>query len=120
MDRIVFEKDNNGYQGINLEVDSFLKENNVDGVICTTRTYMEIVYELLKRKHVRMPDEVSLVGYDDPFWTSLVDPPITVISEDRQLMGEKAVDLLFDRIENTHTGEPRKIVLNTNFVVRTT
>ncbi len=97
---------------------AFSSENSVDGVICTTRTNMEVALQSLKNRGVRIPEEVSVIGYDDPIWTSLVDPKVTVISEDRYKMGDQAVNLLFDRIEGRYTGEPKHILMDAELILR--
>lgn len=96
----------------------FASANHVDGVVCTTRTYMEAVLYALKASGTRIPEAVSVIGYDDPVWTRLVDPKISVISEDRFKMGDHAVSLLFDRIEGRYEGEPKHIVMDAELIVR--
>lgn len=96
----------------------FSAAHGVDGVVCTTRTYMEVVLCALKESGKSVPEEISVVGYDDPVWTTLVTPRLTVISEDRFSMGEQAVNLLFGRIEGRYEGEPRHIVMDAELIVR--
>lgn len=96
----------------------FRTANAVDGVICTTRTNMEVVLGALKESGARIPEEISVIGYDDPIWTRLVDPNISVISEDRYMMGDQAVNLLFDRIEGRYTGEPKHILMDAELIIR--
>jgi DNA-binding LacI/PurR family transcriptional regulator len=96
----------------------FSSARGVDGVICTTRTNMEVALQSLKDRGIRIPEDVSVTGYDDPIWTRLVDPKITVISEDRYMMGDQAVNLLFDRIEGRYTGEPKHILMDAELIIR--
>ena len=91
---------------------------DIDGIVCTTRTYMETAFETLKKLKISSPDEISLVGYDDPTWTTFVTPKLTVISEDRFNMGQTAVDMLFDRIEGKYSDESRHVVMKSEFIIR--
>ena len=98
----------------------FLKANDIDGVVCTTRTHMEVVFDTLRDMNKKAPQDVSMVGYDDPIWTTFVEPKISVISEDRFNMGEQAVGMLFDRIEGKYTGDAKHIVVKSDLIIRQT
>lgn len=100
------------------EFTEFASVNRVDGVVCTTRTYMEVVLYMLKGSGRNIPNDVSVVGYDDPVWTRFIEPKITVISENRFKMGDQAVNLLFDRIEGRYKGEPKHITMDVELIVR--
>lgn len=97
---------------------NFIKNNEIDGVVCTTRTFMEVVLDSLKKMNKKIPKEVSVVGYDDPIWTTFVEPKLTVISEKRFEMGDMAVSMLFDRIEGKYTGEPKHVTMSAQLIVR--
>ena len=58
---------------------------------------------------LRVPDDIALVGVDDPAWSALVDPPLTTLAQPVRLMAADAMELLLQRV----TGErdkPRRIV----------
>ncbi|GAA5203587.1 LacI family DNA-binding transcriptional regulator [Microbacterium jejuense] len=67
---------------------------------------------------VRVPDDLSLVGFDDTFVTGLVTPPLTSVGVDLRELGDAAVELLLDRIDrpdanaegNDRTVVPRLVV----------
>ena len=42
-----------------------------------------------RRNHLRIPQDLSLLMYDDFPWTELVDPPLTVISQPVYEMGQE-------------------------------
>ena len=45
-----------------------------------------------------VPDDVSLVQLDDPFWAQLVDPALTSLAQPVRNMAQSAIDLLLQRI----------------------
>ena len=47
----------------------------------------------------QVPEELSVVGFDDNVWAGDVDPPLTTFRFPREEMGRKAASLLLDRIE---------------------
>jgi DNA-binding LacI/PurR family transcriptional regulator len=54
----------------------------------------------IREKNLRIPADVSLCGFDDIQWTSLVTPPLTVISQPVYQIGQKAVELILEHIAN--------------------
>jgi LacI family transcriptional regulator len=67
----------------------------------------------------RLPDELSLVGFDDVPLGALLDPPLTVISRPDVEQGATAGRLLLERLAPEHDGRPaRRITMPVLMVVR--
>jgi LacI family transcriptional regulator len=56
------------------------------------------VLDALREMGLSSPRDVSLVGFDDMPFASLLDPPITTVRQPVRLMGERGVDVLLSRI----------------------
>lgn len=73
-----------------------------------------------KEFNLKVPEQVAIIGYDDIFVTTLVDPTISTIKVFRADMGISAANRLIDLIDNN--GElkekDRIITLNTKLIVR--
>lgn len=67
---------------------------------------------------LRVPDDLSMVAIDDPFWAELVDPPLTSLAQPIQRMAEGAVELLFDRIASGRTEKTQSKALVFSFELR--
>ena len=52
----------------------------------------------------RVPDDVSVVGFDDVALATIVDPPLTTIVQRTEAMGRWAVERLLGGLEATGTG----------------
>jgi LacI family transcriptional regulator len=52
--------------------------------------------DFLRATRMRVPDDVAIIGFDDPVWFRVVDPAITALAQPVQAMAECAVELLFD------------------------
>ncbi|MGQ9629854.1 MAG: LacI family DNA-binding transcriptional regulator [bacterium] len=72
--------------------------------------------QLLKRYGLRIPEDISLVGYDDIEGARFFDPPLTTVRQDQFSMGEKAVDLLLKQMSDP--GRPEKILLEPKLIIR--
>ena len=66
---------------------------------------------------LRVPDDVSLVSFDDARWMSMVSPGVTAVAQDVVALGAAAVDLLLARIADPER-EPRTVVLEAEIVPR--
>lgn len=75
------------------------------------------VLESLAQRGLRPGRDVGVVAFDDAPWATLLDPPLTVVSQPAYAMGETAARLLLDRI----AGEQAKAsttTLSAGLVVR--
>jgi LacI family transcriptional regulator len=66
---------------------------------------------------LRVPDDISLVGFDDLEWTTLVDPPLTVVAQPASELGVVAADRVLARLAGGG-GRPRRFKLGTTLIVR--
>ena len=65
---------------------------------------------------LRVPDDVSLVGFDDIEFCQYTAPPLTSVRQDRVAMGRGAVQRLIAMIEGTEEASP--LILPTQLIVR--
>lgn len=68
---------------------------------------------------LKVPDDLAIVGFDDIELASYTIPPLTTISQPINEMGQIAVELLTERIDQPDL-EPRRIIINGELVVRGT
>lgn len=71
----------------------------------------------IKRRGLRIPEDVALVGFTDEFHSTVVDPALTSITHPTFEIGQEAARLFFRSVENPEA-EPEQIVLKTKLVVR--
>lgn len=67
---------------------------------------------------VRVPDQLSIVGFDDLQLAALLFPPLTVVDRPMEEQGALAMRLLLRRLRETRDSAPRRIVLETKLLVR--
>jgi LacI family transcriptional regulator len=64
-----------------------------------------------------VPDDLSVVSFDDAQWMTMVSPGITAVAHDAARLGEAAVDRLLARIEHPEA-EQVTVVLDAHIVPR--
>lgn len=65
----------------------------------------------------KIPEELSVVGFDDIIMSHYVDPPLTTVGFDKEAMGRKAMARLLDLVSKKETGVKHQ-VLDVDLVVR--
>jgi LacI family transcriptional regulator len=75
------------------------------------------VMEEARRRSIRIPDDLSIVGFDDTFLASRSTPPLTTVAQPLLEMGRVATRSLAQMINNDVVST-RHIELATRLVVR--
>jgi LacI family transcriptional regulator len=71
----------------------------------------------LKAHGRRVPQDVSLIGFDDIPWAAIVEPPLSTVRQPVRAIGRRAVELLHRRLAG-QGGEPTHLVLPVEYVER--
>ena len=75
------------------------------------------VYNGLKKKGYSVPGEISLIGYDDIFFSEILDVPLTTVRQPVYDMGVEGVKLLLEEVDSgIHT--KKCITFQPSLVVR--
>ena len=61
----------------------------------------------LKEKGIKIPEDISIIGYDGFEIGRYIGVPLTTIKQDFLKMANETVDMLFEMIENKIVLEPR-------------
>jgi LacI family transcriptional regulator len=88
-----------------------------DAVFVASDTMALGALKALHETGLEAPHDIALVGFDDLPPATLAKPPLTTIRQPVHQFGVKAVETLFDVIENGPT-PPRHVVFGTELVVR--
>ncbi len=75
------------------------------------------ILQCLKEKKLRVPTDISLIGFDDVEADLSLDPPLTTIKVPKVDMGIEAVKLMIDILQKKSRG-PRKILMPVELVIR--
>jgi LacI family transcriptional regulator len=91
-----------------------------DAVFCANDAVAVGCLEVLAEFGVRVPEDVSVVGFDDTYVARTILPQLTSVRQPLREMGAHAVELLLERIEadEPNGARPRQVVFPTEIVPR--
>ena len=75
------------------------------------------VLKAIREASLRIPEEISLVAFDDYTYMDFLEPPVTRISQPVQDMARIATKLLFDRIEESDAVHTSQIKLSPTLII---
>lgn len=76
-----------------------LMRKGVTGVICASDVMALGAIRAARRAGLSVPDDVSVIGYDDSALMNCTDPPLTTLRQPIDAMGRAVVDLLAAQID---------------------
>lgn len=71
-----------------------LLDDGVTGFICASDPLALGAVRAARRRGLSVPDDVSVVGYDDSAFMNCTEPPLTTVRQPIEAMGRAAVELL--------------------------
>lgn len=95
----------------------FIQNKNVTAIFASNNATAIGVIQYLKDNNLNIPNDISLIGFDDVEADIMIDPPLTTIRVPKVKMGTEAVQLLLNIIK-TETTTAKKIIVPIELVVR--
>ncbi|TFG61512.1 MAG: LacI family transcriptional regulator [Spirochaetales bacterium] len=95
-----------------------LKGSMPTAVITTNDVVAIGAMEYFFEKGIRIPEDVSIIGYDDISLAGLIRVPLTTIHQPKFTMGEIAAYMLINIIEGQARGLPHQYLLQPHLIVR--
>jgi LacI family transcriptional regulator len=74
--------------------------------------------QTVRERGLRIPADVSLIGYDDMEWWTLTHPPLTTVGQPVYELGREAMRLLLRQIQGPARRRAEKVVLKPELIVR--
>jgi len=79
------------------------KGEPLSAIFALSNTVLLGVIKALREASLRIPDDISLISFDNYFFLDFMDPPISRISQPIEDLGQLAVKILFERIRGERT-----------------
>ncbi len=85
---------------VTLFEDRHLDEDDLDAIVCVNDDTALGVLEELKRRNIKVPEQISVVGFDDAPHAHTALPPLTTVSQRVYEQAEIATNRLLDGIKS--------------------
>lgn len=74
----------------------------------------------LKENKVRIPEEMAVVGFDDPVWAAFTNPALTAVSQPSYSMGTLACQTLLKNVKDfsPHNALSDEVILKPRLIIR--
>jgi LacI family transcriptional regulator len=76
------------------------------------------VVKTLTKNNISVPNQVSVIGFGNDYIAEMVEPTLTTVSQPGFTMGEKAMQMLINRINSEKSVPAKTEVLQTKLVIR--
>lgn len=89
-----------GYENGYAAAKEFLsKLEDFDAVVCANDTVASGILQALREQNISVPEQVSIVGYDDSVLATIARPMLTSVRQEPELLGRGAVEMITDLLE---------------------
>ncbi|MDY0912527.1 LacI family DNA-binding transcriptional regulator [Rathayibacter festucae] len=89
----------------------------MDAVFCFTDSMAVGVLSILFARHIRVPEQIAVAGFDDVRGGRFASPPLTTVSFDKRAFAETTLSVLAERIADRSL-PPRRIFIPHEIIAR--
>lgn len=122
VDRLIVDGDGTIESGRNAVELLFIRDNLPTAFMCVNDSCAIGVVNGLMVRGYQIPNDFSIIGFDDIPQATFVNPPLTTLRQPRSLIGRMAITKLFDMIEGKEpeASQPRETLIIPDLVLRGT
>ncbi len=97
----------------------FFDSREFDGLLCVNEIFAIRAMRIAKKKGIRIPEDLSIIGFTDGILSKLSSPSLTSVAQHGIRMGEIAAQMLIDKIESDRESETyRTEILEASIIER--
>ncbi|QKS70659.1 LacI family DNA-binding transcriptional regulator [Paenalkalicoccus suaedae] len=96
--------------------DILTKHQDITAFFCASDLMALGAMRAIQQKGLRIPEDISIVGFDDITLAQYTSPPLTTVSQDKYQMGYVAAKLLIGML--TNSDQARKTILDNQLIKR--
>lgn len=98
---VIIKYGNSSYESGVALCDELLDMPNPPDAIFTGNNLITLgALETIHKRKKRVPEDVAIIGFDDMFWASSLNPPLTAVRQPAYEIGKRAGELLIQRISD--------------------
>ncbi len=104
-----------GYQGMKELIEA---NNPLTAIFAVTDMVAIGALKAIREAGMKVPEDISLVGFDDIELASFLEVPLTTVSQQQHRIGNLAAEIVIERIEKKGENKHHQIILKPKLIVR--
>lgn len=102
------------------QIEELISKNELDSIFAVNELFAVTAIKTAKRLQKNVPEDIAVIGFTDGIISTYSSPSITTVSQNGIKMGNKAAQMLIDRLESEDEENEQYIteVLETHLVQR--
>jgi LacI family transcriptional regulator len=102
------------------EIEQLFKNNKkIDGIFAVNELYAIIAMKVATKLGIKIPNDLQVIGFTDGVLSKHATPSLTTVNQHGQEMGEKAAELLIDKLEHEDQEDVyQTVVIETELIER--
>jgi len=109
--------ENRLFIGYNVVKEILQEKLDFTAIFSTDDNFAVGAIKALKEKGLKVPEDISVIGFDDLPFSAFIDPSLTSVMQKKYQMGRKATELLMGIIKKEII-HPQRILLEPKLIVR--
>ncbi|WP_163538766.1 LacI family DNA-binding transcriptional regulator [Gracilibacillus sp. YIM 98692] len=97
--------------------EKLIKERKATAIFAANNVMTMGALSFINESNLKVPEDIAVIGFDDYDWMRITNPPLSVVQQPSFEMGEHAVRILLDKIDNKII-EEEQVILPTKYVSR--
>jgi LacI family transcriptional regulator len=102
------------------QIEQLIRNNKIDAIFAVNELFAVTAIKEAKAQGINVPEEMAIIGFTDGIISKYSSPSITTVGQNGIKMGNKAAQMLIDRLETELEEEEhyRTEVIETQLVIR--
>ncbi len=117
-DGLVFHGDYSAESGYKCMKDALKNINSIDAVFASSDMIAFGAIKAIIEKGLRIPDDISLIGFGDIYLSKYINPPLTTVKRPFYEIGKISVEVLLKRISGSANLIPERVVVGGDLEIR--
>lgn len=119
-DNLILQLPNTSFDNCYNLLKELIKKNSTffTGIMFISDFLAISFYKVVNELNLKIPDDYSVVGFDNIDITSALNPPLTTINQPRKEIGYEAVRILLKNINNPNSRVIEKVISEPYLIIR--
>ena len=102
------------------QIEELIKNHNIDAIFAVNELFAVTAIKSAKKQGINVPENLAVIGFTDGIISKYSSPSITTVGQNGIKMGNKAAQMLIDRLETKLEEEEhyKTEVIETHLVIR--